>query len=217
MLIASHYSLDDADVRRAYLECGGNDLVGIRLPSRDRSSAPVVARPVARGELSSSPRRRRNTMPPKIAKLAGLGAFGACAAFIALFAYVAFISRHTPTGGMMPALSAVAWISVGLVVLALIGVHILLGKQLLLPREGRASRTCDRHRRQRSLPVRCALRCPRCGGGGILRIVVQDAGSLSDVRAGARARRAVGVLDRRVRVQSRRSARSSRSAFRSCG
>jgi hypothetical protein len=61
-------------------------------------------------------------MPPKIAKLAGLGAFGAC---------VAFISRHTPTGGMMPALSAVAWISVGLVVLALIGVHILLGKQLL--------------------------------------------------------------------------------------
>ena len=55
-------------------------------------------------------------MPPKIAKLAGLGAFGACVAFIALFAYVAYISRHTPTGGMMPALSAV---------------HILLGKQLL--------------------------------------------------------------------------------------
>ena len=70
-------------------------------------------------------------MPPKVAKLAGLGAFGACAGFIALFAYVAFISRHTPTGGMTPALSAVSWISIGLVVLALIGVHIMLGKRLL--------------------------------------------------------------------------------------
>ncbi|MEP6494057.1 MAG: hypothetical protein ABJF01_15345 [bacterium] len=70
-------------------------------------------------------------MPPKIARLAGLGAFGACALFVALFAYVAFISRHTPTGGMMPALSAVAWISLGLVVLALIAVHVLIGKQLL--------------------------------------------------------------------------------------
>jgi len=75
-------------------------------------------------------------MPPKIAKLAGLGAFGACAGFIALFAYVAFISRHTQTGGMMPALSAVSWISIGLVVLALIGVHILLGKRLLLLAQG---------------------------------------------------------------------------------
>lgn len=75
-------------------------------------------------------------MPPKIARLAGLGAFGACAAFIALFAYVAYISRHTPTGGMTPALSVVTWISVGLVVLALIGVHILLGRQLLLLSKG---------------------------------------------------------------------------------
>ena len=75
-------------------------------------------------------------MPPKIARLAGLGAFGACAAFIALFAYVAYISRHTATGGMMPALSVVAWISVGLVVLALIGVHVLLGRRLLLLSKG---------------------------------------------------------------------------------
>jgi hypothetical protein len=76
-------------------------------------------------------------MPPKVAKLAGLGAFGACAAFIALFAYIAYISRHTPTGGMMPVLSAVTWISVGVVVLALIAVHILIGKQLLLLAKGR--------------------------------------------------------------------------------
>lgn len=70
-------------------------------------------------------------MPPKIARLAGLGAFGACAGFVALFAYVAYISRHTSTGGMMPALSGVVWISLGLVVLALIAVHVAIAKQLL--------------------------------------------------------------------------------------
>jgi hypothetical protein len=76
-------------------------------------------------------------MPPKIARLAGLGAFGACAAFIALFAFIAYISRHTPTGGMMPALSAITWISLGLVVLALIAVHVAIGKQLLRVATGR--------------------------------------------------------------------------------
>lgn len=77
-------------------------------------------------------------MPPKIARLAGLGAFGACAGFLALYAYVAYISRHTPTGGMMPVLSAVTWISVGLVVLALIGLHVVLAKQLLALARGDA-------------------------------------------------------------------------------
>jgi len=76
-------------------------------------------------------------MPPKIARLVGLGAFGACAAFVALFAYVAFISRHTSTGGMMPALSAVTWISLAIVVLALIAAHVALGKQLLRLADGR--------------------------------------------------------------------------------
>lgn len=70
-------------------------------------------------------------MPPKIARLAGLGALGACAGFVALFALIVLISRPTPTGGMTPALSAVAWISVGLVVLALIAVHVAIGKQLI--------------------------------------------------------------------------------------
>src|SRR6185503_9174330 len=83
------------------------------------------------GDLSGSPRRPRGSMPPKIARLAGLGAFGACAAFVALFAFVAKISSPSATGGMMPALSAVAYISVGLVVLALIGVHVVIGRQLI--------------------------------------------------------------------------------------
>lgn len=70
-------------------------------------------------------------MPPKIARLAGLGAIGACAGFVALFALIVMISRPSHTGGMTPALSAVTWISVGLVVLALIAVHIVLGRQLI--------------------------------------------------------------------------------------
>jgi len=70
-------------------------------------------------------------MPPKIARLAGLGALAASGAFVALFAYVAYISRHTATGGMMPALSAVSWISIGLVVVALIAVHVAISKRLL--------------------------------------------------------------------------------------
>ena len=78
-------------------------------------------------------------MSPKIARLAGLGAFGACAFFVALYAYIAYISRHTATGGMMPALSAVTWISLALVVLALIGVHVAIGKQLIQLAEGRPS------------------------------------------------------------------------------
>ena len=77
-------------------------------------------------------------MPPKIARLVGLGAFGACAAFVALYAYVAFLSRHTSTGGMMTGLSVVTWISLAVVLLALIGAHVVLGKQLLRLAEGRA-------------------------------------------------------------------------------
>ena len=70
-------------------------------------------------------------MPPRIARLAGLGAFGACVAFVVVFFYVARLSRHTSTGGMMPELSVLTWISVAVVVLALIAVHVAIGKQLL--------------------------------------------------------------------------------------
>jgi hypothetical protein len=71
-------------------------------------------------------------MPTKFARLAGLGAFGACGGFVALYALIVFITRHTATGGMMQTLSTVTWISVGLVVIALIALHIAIGKQLLL-------------------------------------------------------------------------------------
>jgi hypothetical protein len=76
-------------------------------------------------------------MPPKIARLAALGAYGACAGFIALFAYVAFISAPSPTGGIMMSLSVVTWISLALVTLSLIGLHVVLGKQLQALADGR--------------------------------------------------------------------------------
>jgi hypothetical protein len=70
-------------------------------------------------------------MPPRYARLAGLGAFGACGLFAVLFLYVAWLSRHTATGGIMPVLSVLTWISVGLVVIALIAVHVAIAKQLM--------------------------------------------------------------------------------------
>jgi hypothetical protein len=70
-------------------------------------------------------------MPPRYARLAGLGAYGACALFVVIYLYVAWLSRHTATGGMMPALSVVTWISVALVVIGLIAVHVAIAKQLL--------------------------------------------------------------------------------------
>lgn len=70
-------------------------------------------------------------MPPKIARLAGLGALGACVGFVALFLFIAKLGSPSPTGGMTPALAAVAWISLGLVVLALIAFHVVIGRQLL--------------------------------------------------------------------------------------
>ena len=75
-------------------------------------------------------------MPKKFARLAGLGAFGACVGFVGLFGLVAYVSRHTNTGGMMPVLSVVTWISVGLVVIGLIAVHVAVGKQLLAVSRG---------------------------------------------------------------------------------
>ena len=70
-------------------------------------------------------------MPPKIARLAGLGAFGACAGMLALFALIVFGTRDTATGGMDSTLSFVTWLSLAVVFVALIIVHVAIGKQLM--------------------------------------------------------------------------------------
>jgi hypothetical protein len=70
-------------------------------------------------------------MPPKIAKLAGLGAFGACAGLLGLYGLLVFITRPSPDGGIDPINAAVAWISLGGLILALVVIHVAIGKQLL--------------------------------------------------------------------------------------
>lgn len=70
-------------------------------------------------------------MPPRIAKLIALGAFGAVLLFVAIFALIAWEAIPSRTGGIDGTEATVTWISVGLVILAVIGVHVLVGRGLL--------------------------------------------------------------------------------------
>ena len=70
-------------------------------------------------------------MPPRIAKLIAFGAFGATLLFVAIYALIAWSAVPTRTGGIDATQAAVTWISVGLVILAVIGVHVLVGRGLL--------------------------------------------------------------------------------------
>jgi hypothetical protein len=78
-------------------------------------------------------------MPPRIAKLAGYGALGAVLLFVALFALIAYGAVPRPTGGIDRIEAAVTWISVGLSVLALIGVHIVVARGLFAIARGARS------------------------------------------------------------------------------
>lgn len=71
-------------------------------------------------------------MPSRLAGLAGNGAFAAIVVFVAIYALVVDISLPRHGAGMLPTLDVVTWISVGLVVVALIIVHVVIGRQLLL-------------------------------------------------------------------------------------
>ena len=70
-------------------------------------------------------------MPPKIAKLAGFGAFAACAGIVALFLLFVYGTRPTPSAGMDGTQRFITWLSVAGVFLALLGVHVMLGRRLL--------------------------------------------------------------------------------------
>jgi hypothetical protein len=78
-------------------------------------------------------------MPPRIAKLAGLGAFGACAGIAALYLLVLYGTRPTAGSGMDGTLRFITWLSVGGVFLALLGVHVMLGRRLLALGRGEAT------------------------------------------------------------------------------
>lgn len=70
-------------------------------------------------------------MPPRIAKLIAFGAFGAILLFVAIFALIAWAAIPSSTGGIDGIESTVTFISVGLAILAVIGVHVLIGRGLL--------------------------------------------------------------------------------------
>ncbi len=79
-------------------------------------------------------------MPPKIAQLAGLGALGACGGIAALYALFIYITRPAVDSGLDSTQRFLAWLAVGGVLLALLGVHLLLGRQLLALSRGTAER-----------------------------------------------------------------------------
>lgn len=79
-------------------------------------------------------------MPPKIAKLAALGALAACGGIAALYALFIVITKPSPTSGLDSAQRFLAWFTVAGVILALIGVHLVVGRQLLLLAKGEPQR-----------------------------------------------------------------------------
>ena len=70
-------------------------------------------------------------MSPRFARLVGLGAFAACGGIAALYAIFLFVTRPGPTAGMDASSRFIAWLSVAGVLIALLGVHVVLGRQLL--------------------------------------------------------------------------------------
>ena len=75
-------------------------------------------------------------MPPRIARLAGLGAFAACAGIAALYLLFVFLTRPTASSGLDATERFLTWFTVAGVVLALLGVHVLFGRQLLALAKG---------------------------------------------------------------------------------
>lgn len=79
-------------------------------------------------------------MPPKVARLAGMGAFAACGGIAALYALFLYITRPTGFAGMDGTLRFISWFSVAGVLLALLLVHVVLGRQLLALATGEPQR-----------------------------------------------------------------------------
>jgi hypothetical protein len=75
-------------------------------------------------------------MPPRIAKLAALGAFGAVGLFVALFALIVYAATPRANGGIDWTQATVAYIAVGLAVLALIAVHVIIARELFAVARG---------------------------------------------------------------------------------
>ena len=70
-------------------------------------------------------------MPPRIAKLAALGAFAASLGILGIYMVFLYGTSPDATSGMDATSRFIAWLSVAGVILALVGVHVAFGRQLL--------------------------------------------------------------------------------------
>ena len=80
---------------------------------------------------------------PRIQRLAGLGALSVAVPILALYALIAYISTPEPTGGIDWTNATIVYIGVGLVALAVIAVHLVLGRQLLVGARDQANRLAE--------------------------------------------------------------------------
>lgn len=78
-------------------------------------------------------------MSPRIARLAGIGALAAGAGLVVLFVLFAFSTRPGAYAGMDDTSRVLTWLSVGGIVVALVAVHVLFGRQLLAVSRGERS------------------------------------------------------------------------------
>jgi hypothetical protein len=84
-----------------------------------------------RGARFTTDRRSTLRLPMRIEKRAALGALGACGGIALLYLLFVWLGIPRPaTAGIDRAHGAIVWISLGVVVLALIALHLALAHQL---------------------------------------------------------------------------------------
>lgn len=75
-------------------------------------------------------------MPPGIARLAGFGAYAACVGLAALLVLFIYVTRPSPSSGLDQTERILTWMAVSAVLLALLGVHLMIGRRLLALAKG---------------------------------------------------------------------------------
>lgn len=79
-------------------------------------------------------------MSPKVARLLGFGALGAAVGLLALLVLAVVGLRGDAWAGMDATSRVITWISLAGVILALVGVHVMIGLRLLRVAAGKRER-----------------------------------------------------------------------------
>lgn len=75
-------------------------------------------------------------MPPRIARLAGLGAFAVSVVLVAILVLFIIWTRPAASSGLDGTERFLAWFGVAGVLLALVAVHVVIGRRLLAVARG---------------------------------------------------------------------------------